>query len=391
MTGQHPVEGDPDEGVTSHASAAPAPRLADHMLIFNLAMDEDDPILGFATGWVNALAVQCRRVSVITMRAGRLGTRENVCVHSAGAESGLSRPRRIARFFTLLRTIISAERVDVCFSHMMPKFSVLGGPALKVRRIPLITWYAHPSCTAWVRAAHMMSDRVVTSFPHTYPYRRDKLRVIGQAVDTDLFSPGPSGSSQRRVLYVGRVSPVKNLDVLLEAVARVRADADFSDIQLTIIGRAPSRDARYAEHLKDTVRRLGIIDAVEWISGVPHRNVVDSYRAASVHVNLTARGFGDKVALESMSCGVPCIVANDDFGDLLGDESRRLLVPPRDVARLSDRMRDVLSMSAVDRARMGRALRRSIEYDHSLSTLPQRLGRVVHEMRSPAHSGAGVS
>jgi len=373
-------------------SSAPPGQLADHLLLFNLAMDEADPILGFAIEWVNALASQSRRVSVITMRAGRFRVRENVTVQSVGGESGVPKAQRVARFYRLLARMISTQRADVCFSHMMPKFSALGGPLLKAAGIPLVTWYTHPKCTMWLRAAHFMSDRVVTAFANTYPYKRDKLRVIGHAVDTGLFSLAPSGPLQPRILYVGRLSPVKNVDVLLEAFARVLKKRNLSETQLRIIGHAPTRDRGYSEHLRNCARDLGIADSVEWIPGVPHAKLGDEYRSATVHVNLAASGFGDKVALESMSCGVPSIVATRDFEQVLGDERGLLLTPPRDVDTLTDRMATILTMSPNDRAHIGRALRRSVEHGHSLSTLPRRIAEVVHEVHSsPQSAGHPVS
>jgi len=39
-----------------------------NLLLFNLATDADDPILGFTTGWLNRLAAHYTQVDVITMR-----------------------------------------------------------------------------------------------------------------------------------------------------------------------------------------------------------------------------------------------------------------------------------------------------------------------------------
>ena len=54
------------------------------LLVFNLATDVDDPILGFTTHWIRALARRVEAVQVITMRAGRLDLPNNVRVDSVG-------------------------------------------------------------------------------------------------------------------------------------------------------------------------------------------------------------------------------------------------------------------------------------------------------------------
>ena len=110
-------------------------------------------------------------------------------VHSVGKEKGYNEPRRAFEFYRILFRILREERVDVCFSHMMPLFTVMAGPILKVMGIPIITWYAHPNVTWMLRAAHRLSTHMVASVSNAYPYRRDKFTVIGQGIDTGLFSP----------------------------------------------------------------------------------------------------------------------------------------------------------------------------------------------------------
>jgi hypothetical protein len=164
-------------------------RLNMRLLWFNLATDVDDPILGFTTGWIQALAARVECIHVITMRAGRVEVPRNVRVHSVGKEKGYSEPRRAVMFYRQLFRILREERIDVCFSPMMPLFIILAAPVLMRKRIPIVTWYAHPSLTRTLKLAHRLSDYIVTSLPTAYPYKHDKLRVIGQGIDTDLFVP----------------------------------------------------------------------------------------------------------------------------------------------------------------------------------------------------------
>ena len=95
------------------------------LLLFNLATDADDPILGFATRWIGALAERVEFIHVITMRVGRLDVPANVRVYSVGKEKGYSEPRRVIEFYRLLFRILREDRIDACFSHMIPIFTVL--------------------------------------------------------------------------------------------------------------------------------------------------------------------------------------------------------------------------------------------------------------------------
>src|SRR5438552_18971782 len=90
-----------------------------------------------------------------------------------------------------------------------------------------------------------------------------------------------------------------------------------------IDGRAD--DEIYARELKQLVSELGLEDSVTFAGPVPRGELPEHYRRCAVHVNLTPAGFGDKVAWEAMSCGRPCLVANDDFRETLDRYEKELL------------------------------------------------------------------
>jgi len=109
------------------------------LLLFNLATDADDPVLGFATRWIAALASRVERIEVVTMRRGRAALPANVRVHSVGKERGASEGRRALEFFRLVRRVLAEGPVDACFSHMIPLFTVLASPLLRPRGVPVVT------------------------------------------------------------------------------------------------------------------------------------------------------------------------------------------------------------------------------------------------------------
>jgi glycosyltransferase involved in cell wall biosynthesis len=294
----------------------------------------------------------------------------NVRVHSVGKEHGYSEPRRVLEFYRHLFRILHAQRIDGCFSHMMPVFSALGGPILRARRIPLVTWYAHPNLTFPLRLAHFFSNRMVTSLPHAYPYRKDKLSVIGQGIDTALFAPSPTAvASDDLVLCVGRISRVKNHPTLLRAAAFLRIP-----FRLIILGAtAGADDEIYARELKQLASELGLEDSVTFASPVPRGELPAHYRRCAVHVNLTPTGFGDKVAWEAMSCGRPCLVANDDLCETLGEHAGELLFRNDDAIELAQKLAALLAKSSSERAAIGADLRAQVERLHSLPRLAERI------------------
>lgn len=354
------------------------------LLLFNLVTDANDPILGFTSDWIRELAARLESIDVITMRAGVIDLPENVRVHSVGKEKGYSEPRRVLEFYRHLFRLLRRDSIDGCFSHMMPEFSALAGPVLKIRGIPLVTWYAHPSLTRAVKLAHLFSDRIVTSLPSAYPYRKEKLSVIGQGIDTRLFAPAPQiAPRDNLILCAGRISPVKNHATLLRAVALLPRT-----IQVVILGATSGvEDEAHALKLARLVEELGLQDNVTFAGPVPRSELAAHFNRCALHVNLTPAGFGDKVAWEAMSCGRPTLVANTDFRETLGSHADELLFSPDDPSELARKIAALLAKTPAERGAVGADLRRQVERLHSL---PQLAARVLAELNAAARNKSPI-
>lgn len=345
------------------------------LLLFNLATDEDDPILGFTTRWIGALAARVDFIHVVTMRMGKVDLPDNVRVYSVGKERGYSRPRRVLEFYIILGRILREDRIDLCFSHMIPIFTVLAAPILKIKSIPIVTWYAHPKITWLLRIAHCCSDRMVASVSTAYPYRRDKFLAIGQGIDTKLFSPeaGMSREEPPMILCVGRLSPVKDHPTLISAVGLLRK-VSREPFRLVILGSAAiARDDEYVRSLHQQVRELDLDSIVNFEPAVSLKQLPAWYRRASVYVNMTPTGSGDKVVWEAMACGVLSIVANEGFKDTLGMHAERCVYDYGNAGQLTERLKWALSLSPSERSSMGAYFAHQVEGMHGLNRLAQTL------------------
>ncbi len=351
------------------------------LLWFNLATDADDPILGFTTRWIEAMARRVEFIHVITMRAGRYELPENVRVYSVGKEKGYSEPRRAVEFYRYLFRVLRKDRIDACFSHMIPIFTVMAAPILKAKGIPIVTWYAHPSLTWTLKLAHHLSDRMVTSLETTYPYRKDKLVVIGQAIDTDLFAPdGTPPEEPPIILCVGRLSPVKDHPTLLKAAALLRQEWGKPFRVVILGGPAGPQDEPYVRTLHRQVEELGLQDIVSFHPPVPMTELPNWYRRCTVHVNLTPTGSGDKVAWEAMACGRPCLVANEGFREMMGEYAGALLFPYGSAELLVKRLLWLLRLPPDEAQRIGAYLRERVVARHSLDGFAGKIVALLTEL-----------
>jgi D-inositol-3-phosphate glycosyltransferase len=140
----------------------------------------------------------------------------------------------------------------------------------------------------------------------------DRVSIVAPGVDHAFFGPGSPIGARRAVglapdrpvvLYVGRIQPLKGLDVAIDAFARLERSP-----QLVVVG-GPSGPAgsAYRDRVVDQATGLGVADRVRWVPPQPHEMLASWYRAADVVlVPSQSESFG-LVALEAAACGVPVV------------------------------------------------------------------------------------
>ena len=167
-----------------------------------------------------------------------------------------------------------------------------------------------------LRLAHRVADRVVTSTPDGFRLPSQKLDVIGQGVDTELFVPPPGPVDGNTVVYVGRVSRRKRVHLLVEVMAALRD----TPLRLEVVGPLLTRDDHaYVQEVTGLIHDRGLDDTVRLVGPLPQRETPALYRDAFLHLNLSETGSMDKSVLEALACGCPALTSNPAFGSLLAD------------------------------------------------------------------------
>lgn len=340
-----------------------------HVLMLVQQMDETDWLRAFTVVWVRALAAHVDHIDVVTLERGPADLPSNVAVYSLGKEHGKNRARELWRFQGNVFGL--ARHADVIFSHMTPRYTWLAAPAATLWRRRQVLWYTHRHASRQLRVALAASWRVTTAMPDSFPVASPKVRALGHGIDTDFFAPGDQPPTGADVIHVARLMPIKQQATLIRALDHVPA------ANAVFVGAVPAGQEQYqmyADRLRDLAADLHISDRVTFTGGLLMPAVRDAYRRAAVAVNLSPPGLFDKAALESMATGVPTLVSNAAFDDLLGEHVDLLrIAAPDDVAGLADRLRRVLALSPGERARIGADLRARVIESHSLARLMPRL------------------
>lgn len=158
---------------------------------------------------------------------------------------------------------------------------------------------------------------------------RDRIRVTPEAADPACRpADDPSAARERiaafgirgrYVFNVGGLDVRKNVPLLIEAFARVRAGL-AEPVQLVIAGAPHSDNPAVFPPLHPVIDQFGLRNDVVLTGRIGDAEKLALYQAAACYVTPSAyEGFG-LTALEAMACGVPTIAANrTSLPEVVGD------------------------------------------------------------------------
>jgi glycosyltransferase involved in cell wall biosynthesis len=189
------------------------------------------------------------------------------------------------------------------------------------------------------------------------PENAEKMRVIPNGVDVNLFTPvdiPTEGAVAEKPLIacVARgLEARKGIAYLIEALATAQR---VTPVELVIIGKDSHR---LKQRMLEQARALGVIDVVTLVDAVSLHDLIALYQRATVTVVPSLLEGFSKPALESMACGTPVIGTAVGAIPELVDESSGVLVAPGDAGALAAALIDLLQDDRRVK-RMGAAARR---------------------------------
>ena len=178
-----------------------------------------------------------------------------------------------------------------------------------------------------------------------------RVRVIPNPVDLDEFADPPARGAFRArigrptgrlVLFLGKLTPRKRLDVVVRAFARLDRDA-----HLVIAGNDMGAEAA----TRSLVRQLHLDARTTFVGLVEGRERLEALADADVVVYPSEHEIFGLVPLEALLAGTPVVVAGDSgCGEIVRRVGGGDVVPPGDVEALAGATRRMLDDSCTWRA-----------------------------------------
>ncbi|MCW2913489.1 MAG: glycosyl transferase group 1 [Actinomycetia bacterium] len=174
----------------------------------------------------------------------------------------------------------------------------------------------------------------------------DDVHILPLGVDTEVFHPREAPRVPGRIVAMASAdSPLKGVDVLLHAVAKVATERD---VHVVIVSR-PTKDGPTDK----LVRELALGDRVRFVSGISDDDLGELLASAEIAV-VPSRYEGFSLpAVEHMASGTPLVASRAGaLPEVVGDAA--VLVEPGDVEELAAALRR-LHDSPEERARIAEA------------------------------------
>ncbi len=195
-----------------------------------------------------------------------------------------------------------------------------------------------------------VSNTTADEIEQYYPQAEGKIHVVRPGVGPE-FTPGDSGSSEPYILYVGSLSPAKNLSRLLAAFSRLTNQFHH---RLIIVGaKSP---ALHGSGLAQGNHRVSWLGAIE-----DPRELARMYRQADLLVFPSLYESFGLPAIEAMACGTP-VLASDlpSLRETMGDAG--VYFDPTSSDEMAERIGQILSDVALQRYLRTAGIRRAAAF-----------------------------
>lgn len=342
------------------------------LLIITQKVDINDDVLGAIHGWIKKFSEKFDFVNVICLQKGQFDLPTNIEVWSLGKEKGRqSKLKYLFRFYKYIWQL--RKEYDVVFVHMNLEYVLLAGLLWRFWKKKVALWFSHKKGSFLRRVALLFVHRLFSVSKDSFVnYKSKKFRAMGHGIDADFFkcdSARRNSEKVKKIITVGRLSPVKRCEVLVKAVRHLVRENGEENFVIEFIGSGGSeKDKEYVIQLKKMVKDFGIEKQIKFVGPVPNNKILTHLCEADIFISMQQIGGLGKSTLEAMSCGVLAIVCTPSLNPYLGG-ARDYLYYDGSFTDLADKIKMCLNLDQGKKDELSSLMRNIVVEHHNLDNL----------------------
>jgi glycosyltransferase involved in cell wall biosynthesis len=183
-----------------------------------------------------------------------------------------------------------------------------------------------------------VSESLLRGLRELLPWVEEKTQVIPNMIREDMFLPPREGRNTDPFVFfwAGRLEHVKGIDLLLEAVRRLKEQSN-TNFTVRLAGKGNLR-----KELEELAVELGVGDRVRFLGRISREQMQEEMRQACCFVLPTRYEAFGAVLIEAMASGLPVIATRSGGPDSIVTEETGLLVDVESAGQLAAAMRGMI-------------------------------------------------
>jgi lipopolysaccharide heptosyltransferase II len=195
-------------------------------------------------------------------------------------------------------------------------------------------WGKYVICPSGIIAKHMHNNFGVDN---------KRIKIVSRWVKLDRFPFVPYQQKPQRpsLIAIGRISPSKGYQYLIEAMRKVVRSNPYAT--LSIVGSVDKSKVKYFNYLRSLVQRYSLDYNVKFLGY--RSDVADLLNESRLLVmpSVIQESFG-RIIIEAFACGVPVVASKvGAIPEIIKDQHDGLIVPPKDPSALSTAILEVIN------------------------------------------------
>lgn len=265
--------------------------------------DASDKMSASAVAWANSFSINNIPVEIITLRSPYSNENLHVIKGSFRFITVFRLYKATVQFLTKYH-----NKRKLIFIYQGGFYSLLLYPLHFLFKFKMVQWKAHPKLDLSSIFSHMFCNKIYTSTESAFPFKSDKVCIIGQHVDFNLFKP-LGLEADFDIIIAGRISKTKRIEYCFNIIERLNVGTKL--LKVCVVG--PIADHIYYSSLV-SMAQLSKNFKVDFIEGVDQSELPTLYCKSRVMLNC-AHAAIDRTAMESLACGIPVFTNNICLGE----------------------------------------------------------------------------
>ncbi len=306
------------------------------------------------------------------------------------------------RHMTRIFQIVHSQNIKLVHANSL-KSAIISGLSARLANVPLV-WHVRDFLPVgffrqlFTKLAYLLATKVIVNskavggiFRFGQKNSSEKVKIIYNCIDPDLYNPNVDGNELRRELnigtnialigFIGRIHPEKGIEYFIRAgkeVVKVVPEVRFLIVGDTALGKE-----QYQRRMRDLCEELDLADKVLFLGY--RKEVAKVMAALDILVLSSLREPFGLVSLEAMAMKKPVVATNTGGSpEVIIDGKTGLLVPPRDSGALFSAIIKLLKDKELAR-RMGAIGRKRVmnffSPESTISSVQEMYNRILKNCR----------